>query len=582
MKIKHLLIILFLIITGESYSDNNNANTARPPITPFWALGHIIWEDSLNTQAGTLELVNLYMEHDIAVDGVIIDSPWSTAYNDFNWDPNRFPNSNNMLDELKLKGVKPILWTTGTVNLTGKDVPIQKCETYDYVKEMGYGINNSEPTRWWKGEGIHIDFTNLEASNWWKTQLNKVSNKIYGYKVDQAEAYFGDSVMTSIGKMPNKEFRKYYYDFMYDYAQESKPGEGIVLARPYSYQATETSASIQKMSLGWCGDFQGNYEGLIKQLKDIYQSSILGYGAVGCEIGGFSGAQATDSQFVRYCQFASMTASMINGGSNGPFSSHLPWQHNEVVNDIYKLYVSLHHELRPYIFSTLVDCHFEGGGLIKNCDKDKIYHFLGNDIFCKPIVSDDLHVEFTIPGNDEWIDFWDKTNTVKGGDLVTQDYSLREMPLFIKKGAVIPLQIKSELTGLGDSSMDGRVVLVITPKGKINKVIHYPTSEGLDYDNITIKVDQPANAIDIESDNPHDYSLIIWDENNCIIRKEVTGINCHVDYSMTNNVCGPTMSQRKNYYTLGGVLRTKDVGRGVYIEENIDKTGRRTFQKIVK
>ena len=34
---------------GEASTENN------PPITPKWLIGHIVWEDSINTQTAALE-----------------------------------------------------------------------------------------------------------------------------------------------------------------------------------------------------------------------------------------------------------------------------------------------------------------------------------------------------------------------------------------------------------------------------------------------------------------------------------------------------------------------------------------------
>ena len=73
------------------------------------------------------------------------------------------------------------------------------------------------------------DFTNEKAREWWYTQLDKVFiDGVYGFKVDQGEIFFGDTVMTSVGKMTNRDFRRYYYDAMSDYVRMRKP-EGITI-----------------------------------------------------------------------------------------------------------------------------------------------------------------------------------------------------------------------------------------------------------------------------------------------------------------------------------------------------------------
>lgn len=176
-------------------------NAQNPVITPAWAFKHIVWEDSLNTEAGVIKLVDSYLSRNIPVEATIIDSPWSTAYNNFNWDTGRYPNPDGMIKKLEQRGVKTILWLTGVVNLKGKDTALQKCDTYDFVHVNQLGINNSMPHEWWKGYGIHIDFTKPEAVEWWNTQLDKVFvDGVYGWKVDQGEFWFGDSIQTCIGK----------------------------------------------------------------------------------------------------------------------------------------------------------------------------------------------------------------------------------------------------------------------------------------------------------------------------------------------------------------------------------------------
>ena len=63
----------------------------RVPVTPPWALECWVWEDDHNTEEYTLELLKGYEEHDIPARTVLIDSPWSTRYNDFIVDEQRYP-----------------------------------------------------------------------------------------------------------------------------------------------------------------------------------------------------------------------------------------------------------------------------------------------------------------------------------------------------------------------------------------------------------------------------------------------------------------------------------------------------------
>jgi alpha-glucosidase (family GH31 glycosyl hydrolase) len=498
---KKLLLSIVIVLSINSVKAQN------PPVTPAWAFRHIVWEDNINTSKGALSLVNQYMEHDIPVGGIIIDSPWCTAYNDFNWDTQRYPDSKEMIDYLKSKDIKVILWLTGIVNKTSVDCPVQKNASYDDVVAKGYGINDNDPNKWWKGDGVHIDFTNPKAVQWWYTQLDKAfTDGVYGWKVDQGEEYFGKTVKTSIGQLTNAAFRPYYYDAMYDYTLKKNPA-GIVLARPFSHQGG-FFGSVGKTQLGWCGDFSGNWKGLKLQIDNIYKSAEAGYGAPGCEVAGFWEEKSTMQQFIRYGQFGAMTACMINGGMNGAFTNHLPWYHGKETETIYRFCVEFHNQLIPYLFSTVVDTHLNGGSLIRNMSYEQESHQVGDFLFTKAITSDSNSVEFALPKDGQWIDFWDGKE-YDGAAVVKQEYPLERFPLFVKSGAIIPLKIDNAVTGIGDASMSGKEVILIYPSGQNSCTYHSPAGEGIVYEDINVAYDTDKSTISVDAKTPRKFALML-------------------------------------------------------------------------
>ncbi len=133
---KSCLLALFLLVgvsAGVAQPVSINPHTLCPPITPAWAFGHIVWEDSINTRRGAEMLVNGYLERGYPVDAIIIDSPWSTSYNSFEWDTQRYAEPQAMISGFMEKGVRTILWLTGFVNEKCKDTAQQKSSTFDDV-----------------------------------------------------------------------------------------------------------------------------------------------------------------------------------------------------------------------------------------------------------------------------------------------------------------------------------------------------------------------------------------------------------------------------------------------------------------
>lgn len=493
---------------SQTPSWRQNAPTNfNPPITPAWAFGHIIWEDNVNTTKGATDLVEAYLQRGLPVDGIIIDSPWSTSYCDFTWDLDRYADPSGLIDWMHSRDIKVILWTTGNVNEECRDTPRQKGDTYDEMQSLGYGVNDSAPYRWWKGYGMHLDFTNPDAVEWWYKQMDKVFvDGVYGWKVDQGEDYLGQTVQTSKGIISKKAFAKYYYDSMFDYAVSRKP-EGITIARPYSHQGG-FAASVSKMNLGWCGDFSGDWRGLKQQINNIYISSQAGYAAVATEVGGFYGKAASGEQLVRYSQFGSMTACMINGGENGAFTAHLPWYHGEEEAKAYAFSLSLHEQLRPYMFSTVVDAHISGGTLVRDCSFEEESHKVGENIFTKAITSEGGKAVFHLPFEGEWVDFWTEEVYLPGTS-IEKTYSIYEFPLFFKRGSITPLFVEDETTGIGNASMKGTVTLLIYPNGKTTQVFHLPIGDGIEYSNCSVSYDERKGKLEIKSDIERTYSVII-------------------------------------------------------------------------
>lgn len=480
----------------------------NPPITPAWAFRHIVWEDSLNTSEGAKEVVDSYIRRGIPVGSVIIDSPWSTSYNDFNWDRMRYPDAEDMIGYFKNKNVKVILWLTGAINNKCKDTPLQKGDTYDEAVMKNYGINDSKPHEWWKGEGIHIDFTNPEATEWWYSQLDKVFiDGVYGWKVDQGEYWFGDTLKTSKGFMSNAEFRPYYYDAMFDYTVNRNPA-GLIIARPYSHQGG-CAASKGKLNMGWCGDFSGDWEGLRHQIDNIYTSAANGYGSLACEVGGFYMKRSTKLQLIRYAQFGCMTSAMINGGENGAFTNHLPWYHGEDAEKIYRTCVVLHEELVPYLFSSSVNANLEGGSLIRETNQVQQSHCLGKCLFTKALTSGDSNAEFILPSGDEWIDCW-TGEKFAGGTRIEAMYPPERFPLFVKSGSIIPIEpAQGSFWASNLVKADKKRTFLIYPSGNKQAVLHLPKGEGVDYDNYTVCYDSDSKHLSIKCPAHETVNVII-------------------------------------------------------------------------
>jgi len=494
---------LCLSFAGTSFirADETSNTAAHPPIVPRWALEPWVWEDNGNDQASVFKIVDGYRKHNIPTGVVMIDSPWETSYHDMIWDKKRYPDAQGMINRLKAKGLRVVIWITGSMNYASKDTPNKKSVHYDFVVANHYAVNDGKSFTWWKGKGVHLDFTNPEAVNWYGGLMGKIMDMgIDGWKLDQSPKWLpGKTVKTSAGTISKSKFKRIYYTALHDIALKHNP-ESLVLARPYSWQGG-FSSDINACTLGWCGDFHGDFAGLRLQMDNLYRSANAGYGALAVEIGGYQTVNPSKNSLIRYTQFGALMPGMENGGSNGGLSAHLPWHWDQQTVDIYRYYATLHSELVPYIFSESVACHLTGKPMVKNADISKASHKLGNDIFVAPVVKDGASVrkKITLPAKDHWIDYWNEDTLHAPNNSFTIDVPLNRIPIYLRAGAIVPMNVKNAITGHGDASSKDRESVTVYPYGKSSYLYHRPRGSGIEYDDVHISMNEKTGELSIRS-----------------------------------------------------------------------------------
>jgi alpha-glucosidase (family GH31 glycosyl hydrolase) len=472
-----------------------------PPITPRWAFEHWAWEDNTNTRASTETLIQAYLDRGIPVGAVIVDSPWETHYNDLIWDTARYPAPQAMIAGFHAKGVKVVMWITAFV-----DTDVAEYQT---VKRQGYAVNGGVDATWWKGVGAHVDITNQAAAAWWNEKLVRLlSDGVDGWKLDRGADYIGDPIATSAGSLSRTVFKQRLSADFYDTTTAANPN-AIVMVRPFNAAQGGVGSDISKCSMGWVGDHDGGFAGIVTQKNDIYTSAQMGYGAPGVEVGGYMGAAPSKNSLIRYAQFGALTPLMENGGENGGLREHLPWTWDAATVDIYRYFATLHSELGPYNFSYGVEAHLTGQSIIREADQVRAQHLLGAQILTSVITTDVSAKAVTFPAGSSWIDYWNEDTVYAGGTTAQYSAPLDRYPIFIKAGAILPLDVKSPVTGHGDVTSTGKITLQIYPQAQSGFTFHRPTGEGVAYENVRVDVDASSGTVSVTGASAAPYRLRI-------------------------------------------------------------------------
>jgi alpha-glucosidase/alpha-D-xyloside xylohydrolase len=407
-------------------------------IPPKWSLGYMqshreLADKKLSSEALLLNVVDTFREKRIPLDAVIYlgtgftPTGWNTRQPSFTFNPRVFQrNPREVLDDLHARHVKAIVhvvpWPRNRLPSLQGTIPAKPDETLDASHIENY----------WKQ---HVDLVNTGIDAWWPDEGDWFN---LFERMKRHQLYYQGPLLTR----PN--------------------------VRPWSLHRNGHLGIARWGGWVWSGDTQSTWKTLEGQVAVGINHSLSLSPYWGSDTGGFyTTAELTGELYARWFQFSAFCPSFRSHGrvwrlrtpwgwglSDMGFAEgqrDLPRQtemNNPAIEPICKKYAELRYRLIPYTYTLAAEARTTGLPLMRAMwlhypDDEKLRglgteYLWGRDLLVAPVFKPRAATWNVVLPDGVWYDWWNGHKET-GPGTIARNVDLETMPIYVRAGAIIPL-----------------------------------------------------------------------------------------------------------------------------------------------
>lgn len=469
--------------------------TGLPALPPLWALGFQQSRFTYETDDRLREIATRLRKDKIPSDVLYLDIDFQKDRRPFTVNTDHFPHFAQLLADLQQEHFHVVVIT----DLHVAKVPDSNYAPYDSGMRGDHFVRNRDGSTYvgsvWPGPAVFPEFTRAKTRDWWGTLYKDFrAEGVAGFWNDMNEPSI---FLTPLLTMPDDAQHRIeepgfaprradHAEIHNVYGMENSRAtyEGLRKLDPDLRPFVLTRATYaggQRYAATWTGDNTSTWNHLRLTTPMLLNLGLSGFGLCGADVGGFIGTPSPEL-LTRWTELASFQPIDRNHTNKGSGDKEV-WVHGPEQEAIRRRYIEERYRLLPYLYTLVEELTRSGIPIVRPLflefpgatddlhplDDDVGNEFmLGADLLVAPPPFPEQPDSYAVrlpPGI--WYDYWSgaKVPSVNsagnhGSDGPTIRPTIDTLPVFVKAGAIIPMQPLVQST---DETPRGPLTLRVFP-----------------------------------------------------------------------------------------------------------------------
>lgn len=422
---------------------------AFPPKWSFdYCASTMAYTDADNANEEMDSFLATIKDLDFGCSGFYLSSGYTSIGNQrcvFHWNTDKFPSPKDFVEKYEnsnvhlIPNIKPAFLDTHPM--------------YKELEEKGLFVKNPDGTpfvtQFWDGLGSYLDFTKVEAREFWKEQ---VTEKLLDLGVvatwnDNNEFDIKDWDATvegfGYGKIKAKDVRPNLTYLMVKSSYEAQIKKNPKL-RPF-LSTRSGNIAVRRMAQTWTGDNMTSFHDLYYCHYIGLTLSMSGMFFYGHDLGGFSGDMPSKELLLRWIQHGLFEPRFTIHSWNNDGTATMPWSYKDVIPQVREIFAQ-RKQLIPYLYSSAYNSvsydepmnaplflYYDDEEIDEDCES----FLVGRDVLATCVLDEGIeNISAYLPAGDDW---YLDGKLYKGGQNVSLHIPpTSKMPYFIRSGCVFP------------------------------------------------------------------------------------------------------------------------------------------------